>query len=68
MPLSGGWSGCGSNHVTLEPVPFVHFPGDKKERDSTHARLAKKIAAREAQKAQKEQKEQSAGSAGAQAN
>ena len=65
MPLSGGWSGSGSNHVTLEPVPFVHFPGDKKERDPTHARLVKKIAAREAKKAQKEQ---SAGSAGAQAN
>jgi hypothetical protein len=51
MPLSGGWSGCGSNHVKLEPVPFVHFPVDKEIRDHVHARLAKKIAAREARKA-----------------
>ena len=69
MPLSGGWSGCGSNHVKLEPVPFVHFPGDKKVRDSVHARLAKKIAAREAQKAAGQESGQGEqGGTGAQGN
>ena len=51
MPLSGGWSGCGPKNMKLEPVPFVYFPGDKEIRDSVHARLAMKLAAREAQKA-----------------
>ena len=51
MPLAGGWSGCGCNHVKLEPVPYVRFLEDKETRDPVHARLAKKIAAREAQKA-----------------
>ncbi len=55
MPLSGGWSGCCSNHVKTEPVVFVYFPGDKEIRNNVHALLAKKIAAREAQKALKEQ-------------
>jgi hypothetical protein len=41
--------------VTLERVEELVFPGDKKTRDRVHARLAKKIAAREAQKALKEQ-------------
>ena len=61
MPLSGVWSGRGGDAYFTRELVF-HFPGDKKERDPTHARLAKKIAAREAQKAQ------SAGSAGAPAN
>ena len=51
MPLAGGWSGCGCNHVKLEPVPYVRFLEDKETRDPVHARLAKKIAAREARKA-----------------
>jgi hypothetical protein len=37
--------------VKLEPVPYVRFLEDKETRDPVHARLAKKIAAREAQKA-----------------
>ena len=32
-------------------MPYVYFPEDKETRDPVHARLAKKIAAREAQKA-----------------
>ncbi len=51
MPLSGGWSGCCANYVKLEHMAVVRFPGDKETRDPVHARLAKKIAAREAQKA-----------------
>lgn len=61
MPLNGVWSGRGGDAYFTRELVF-HFPGDKKERDPTHARLAKKIAAREAKKAQ------SAGSAGAPAN
>ncbi len=37
--------------MKLEPVPYVCFLEDKEIRDPVHARLAKKIAAREAQKA-----------------
>ncbi len=55
MPLAGGWSGCRCKHVKLEPVRYVHFPGDQEVRDSVHARLAKKLAAREVHKAMKEQ-------------
>ena len=51
MPLAGGWSGCGCNHVKSVAVPYVRFLEDKETRDPVHARLAKKIAAREAQKA-----------------
>ena len=51
MPLAGAWSGCRSNHVKLEHIDVVRFPEDKETRDPVHARLAKKIAAREAQKA-----------------
>ena len=51
MPLAGGWSGCGCNHVKSVAVPYVYFPEDKETRDPVHARLAKKIAAREARKA-----------------
>ena len=51
MPLAGGWSGCRSKNVQLEPVSYVRFLEDKETRDPVHARLAKKIAAREAQKA-----------------
>ena len=54
MPLNGCWSGrCSDVRLTCETV--YHFPEDKKVRDSVHARLAKKIAAREARKAQQEQ-------------
>ena len=65
MPLAGGWTGS-YTHVQLVEETVLCFPGDKKERDPTHARLAKKIAAREAQKEQsagvgEAQKEQSAG-------
>jgi hypothetical protein len=68
MPLSGGWSGCGSNHVKVEPVAFVHFPGDKEIRNSVHARLAKKMAAREAQKAKQSAGVSAAPGAGEQTN
>ena len=51
MPLAGGWSGCRSKNVQLEPVPYVCFLEDKETSDPVHARLAKKIAARESQKA-----------------
>jgi len=51
MPLAGGWTGS-YTHVQLVEETVLCFPGDKKERDPTHARLAKKIAAREAQKEQ----------------
>ena len=51
MPLAGGWSGCRSKNVQLEPVPYVRVLEDKETRDPVHARLAKKIAAREARKA-----------------
>ena len=54
MPLNGVWSGRRSDvRFTRETV--YHFPEDKEICDSVHARLAKKIAAREARKAQKEQ-------------
>jgi hypothetical protein len=54
MPLNGCWSGrCSDVRLTCETV--YHFPEDKKVRDSVHARLAKKIAAREARKARQEQ-------------
>jgi len=51
MPLAGGWTGS-YTHVQLVEETVLCFPGDKKERDPTHARLAKKIAARETQKEQ----------------
>ncbi len=50
MPLSGGWSGRGGD-VRVTTVYAYHFPEDKETRDHVHARLAKKIAAREARKA-----------------
>jgi len=50
MPLNGVWSGRGGDvRVTCETV--YHFPEDKEIRDRVHARLAKKIVAREAWKA-----------------
>ncbi len=50
MPLNGIWSGRGGDvRFTRETV--YHFPEDKEIRDRVHARLAKKIAAREARKA-----------------
>ena len=50
MPLNGVWSGRGGDvRFTREDV--YHFPEDKEIRDPVHARLAKKIAAREARKA-----------------
>ena len=54
MPLAAGWSGAYSNvRLTCETVHV--FPEDKQVRDPAHARLAKKLASREAQKAQKKQ-------------
>jgi hypothetical protein len=50
MPLNGVWSGRGGD-VRVTTVYVYHFPEDKENRDPVHARLAKKIAAREAQKA-----------------
>ena len=50
MPLNGVWSGRGGD-VRVTTVYAYHFPEDKENRDPVHARLAKKIAAREAQKA-----------------
>jgi hypothetical protein len=48
--LNGVWSGRGGDvRVTCETV--YHFPEDKEIRDRVHARLAKKIVAREAWKA-----------------
>jgi hypothetical protein len=58
MPLSGGWSGCGSNHVKLEPVPFVYFPGDKAVRDPVHARLEKRAAEKAARKLEQQSEKQ----------
>ena len=52
MP-AGRWSGRGACYVRLERVEEVVFPGDKKARDRVHARLAKKIAAREARKTER---------------
>ncbi len=52
MP-AGRWSGLGASYVTLERVEELVFPGDKKTRDRVHARLAKKIAAREAEKTER---------------
>ena len=52
MP-AGRWSGLGASYVRLERVEEVVFPGDKKARDRVHARLAKKIAAREAEKTER---------------
>ena len=50
MPLAGVFSGRGGDvRFTREDV--YHFPEDKEIRDRVHARLAKKIAAREARKA-----------------
>jgi hypothetical protein len=51
MPLAGGWSGRDVYGVRVTKVYAYHFPEDKETRDPVHARLAKKIAAREAQKA-----------------
>ena len=54
MPLNGCWSGRGGDvRFTRETV--YHFPEDKEISDSVHARLAKKIAAREARKTLQEQ-------------
>jgi hypothetical protein len=50
MPLAGGWSGRRVKHVQYAPVAVLHFPKDKKVRDSVHARLAQRMA----EKAQKE--------------
>ena len=50
MPLNGVWSGRGGD-VRVASVSVYHFPEDKETRDPVHARLAKKIAAREERKA-----------------
>ncbi len=44
------WSGRGGD-VCFTHETVYHFPEDKEIRDRVHARLAKKIAAREARKA-----------------
>ena len=51
MPLNGVWSGRDVSGVRVTKVYVYHFPEDKETRDPVHARLAKKIAAREARKA-----------------
>ena len=51
MPLNGIWSGRGGDKVRFTRETVYHFPEDKEIRDCVHARLAKKIAVREARKA-----------------
>ena len=67
MPLAGVFSGRGGDvRFTCEAV--YHFPEDKEIRDRVHARLAKKIAAREDRKAKQSAGVSAAPGAGEQAN